>query len=43
MSSNNAVLDFILGLLRDDEALEGYCRSPQTVLAAAGLSGVTPA
>ena len=41
--ATNAVLDFILGLLRDDESIAAYCRNPQASLDAAGLHGVTPA
>ncbi len=35
--ASNAVLDFILRLLRDEEAAAAYCANPQASLAAAGL------
>ncbi|MBF6246446.1 IniB N-terminal domain-containing protein, partial [Nocardia elegans] len=38
----NAILEFILSLLRDREAAAGYCANPQGALAAAGLCEVTP-
>ena len=40
---SNAVLDFILGLLRDDETASAYCLNPQGALDAAGLTDLTPA
>src|SRR5690242_12944164 len=39
----NAVLDFILNLLRDEKAAAAYCTDPAQSLAAAGLSGVCAA
>ncbi|ROZ99286.1 IniB N-terminal domain-containing protein, partial [Gordonia sp. OPL2] len=41
--STNAILDFILGLLRDEQSINAYCRNPEATLAAAGLHGVSPA
>ncbi|MEV4129992.1 IniB N-terminal domain-containing protein [Nocardia sp. NPDC049707] len=38
----NAILEFILDLLRDHEAAVGYCANPGQALAAAGLLAVTP-
>ncbi|MEV6136195.1 IniB N-terminal domain-containing protein [Nocardia sp. NPDC051990] len=38
----NAILEFILDLLRDHEAAVGYCANPGQALAAAGLPAVTP-
>ena len=38
--ATNALLDFILSLLRDDEARAAYCANPDGVLAAAGLGGM---
>ncbi|MFB9705210.1 IniB N-terminal domain-containing protein, partial [Rhodococcus aetherivorans] len=38
--STNAVLDFILSLLRDEEALARYCTNPDAALAQAGLADV---
>ncbi|WP_193777151.1 IniB N-terminal domain-containing protein, partial [Rhodococcus sp. YH3-3] len=41
--ATNAVLEFILGLLRDDEAAANYCANPTAALDAAGLCDVSPA
>ena len=41
--ATNAVLDFILGLLRDEESFNAYCGNPQAAIDRAGLTGVTPA
>ncbi|MGB6275355.1 MAG: IniB N-terminal domain-containing protein, partial [Rhodococcus sp. (in: high G+C Gram-positive bacteria)] len=41
--ATNAVLDFILSLLRDDQAAAAYCANPEMSLAAAGLGDVTHA
>ncbi|MGB2951291.1 MAG: IniB N-terminal domain-containing protein, partial [Rhodococcus sp. (in: high G+C Gram-positive bacteria)] len=41
--ATNAVLDFILSLLRDDEAAAAYCVNPDAALAAAGLGDVSHA
>ncbi|WP_233366115.1 IniB N-terminal domain-containing protein, partial [Rhodococcus globerulus] len=41
--ATNAVLEFILGLLRDDEAAAQYCANPVAALNAAGLCEVSPA
>src|SRR5690242_18734513 len=38
----NAILEFILNLLRDHEAAVGYCTNPTESLCAAGLEAVTP-
>ncbi|MEU2126476.1 IniB N-terminal domain-containing protein, partial [Nocardia niwae] len=38
----NAILEFILDLLRNHEAAVAYCANPTQALAAAGLSAVTP-
>ncbi|MCX4098894.1 IniB N-terminal domain-containing protein [Nocardia sp. alder85J] len=40
--SPNAILEFILGLLRDQRAAAGYCADPAAALGAAGLAAVTP-
>ena len=37
---SNAVLDFILALFRDEDALARYCENPDLVLAEAGLTDV---
>ncbi|WP_415639086.1 IniB N-terminal domain-containing protein, partial [Prescottella defluvii] len=38
--ASNAVLDFILRLLRDEDAAAAYCANPQAALSAAGLGDV---
>src|SRR5690606_33916098 len=38
----NAILEFILDLLRDEDAAAGYCLNPCQALADAGLPDVTP-
>ena len=38
--ATNAVLDFILNLLRNDDAAAAYCANPEAALAAAGLGDV---
>ncbi|WP_227997486.1 IniB N-terminal domain-containing protein [Nocardia australiensis] len=38
----NAILEFILNLLRHHEAAVAHCANPGQALAAAGLSAVTP-
>lgn len=40
--SPNAILEFILNLLRDHEAAANYCTNPAQSLADAGLGSVTP-
>lgn len=41
MLSISALIDFLLDLLRDDDAMAEFERDPDAALAAAGLSGVT--
>ena len=38
--ATNAVLDFILGLFRDEKELARYCSNPEAVLTEAGLDDV---
>lgn len=41
MPSLSSLIDFLLGLLRDEEAQEEFARDPQGVLARHDLGGVT--
>ncbi|MGH9269877.1 MAG: IniB N-terminal domain-containing protein, partial [Ilumatobacteraceae bacterium] len=38
--TSNSLLEFILGLLRDDDMAAAFAADPQTTLSAAGLEGI---